>query len=659
MKRNPYSSQDFAWTEWTAEEIAKIANDFLVFKKEQYQKIKAIPAAERTFENTIYAIERTGVKMEDIFKISFLMNVSPSEEIRNIAQNIIDLVGKELIEIEYDEAIYRAVKEYEAKGEILEGAEKKLFSDMIREYRRMGFDLPASDRLKLQDNLKKLGEMSNLYSKNINEYKDAIFVSEEELEGLPESYKQSREKENGKYKITLEYPDFFPFMENAVRGDKRKELMDKYLHKGGEANVKLLQDILAVRDENARMLGYKNHAEFQLEVKMAKESNQVFSFIHDLAAQLEKGLENEMQTLRDFKKQLTQKEEDVLYYDVSFLVNQNRKQVFSVDTEKVREYFPLSTVLEQMFEIYGTLFSLKFEMVEGFSVWHEEVRVYTIREKDSSDLLAYFFLDLHPRAGKYGHAAVFNITSPCEVSYKSEVGRTPVAALVCNFPRPTDDRPSLLNHNEVDTLFHEFGHVLHEVLSDVRFSSQSGFSVARDFVEAPSQMLENWVWNKEILQKVSKHFVTGESLPEEMIENILKAKYHMIHYSTLRQIVFALFDMTLHTQTLSTTIDEFYHELMANYLQIQLPEGSLFSAGFGHLMGYDAGYYGYLWSKVYAADMFTRFEAEGILNPVTGKEYRKWILEKGASMEEMDLVRGFLGREPNNSAFLRELGMEK
>lgn len=656
LKRNPYTSQDFAWTHWSAQDIETVANNFLAYKKEAYAKIKSIPASERTFENTLYAIERTSAKAEDIYKISFLMNVSPSEEFRNKAQEVMDTIEKALIEVEYDEGMYQAVKEFEARGLVLEGEEKRLFDVMLRDYRRMGFDLKSEDRATLQKNLQQLSELANLYSKNINEYKDSILVTEQEMQGLPEAYKAGRKKEGDKFVVTLDYPDYFPFMENAVSSEKRQELMDKYLQKGGVENVKLLQNILQLRDENARLLGYKNHAEFQLEVKMAKESSQVFSFIHDLAAKLENGLRSEMQALEQFKQSLTGSGEMVHYYDVAFLINQNRKQVFSVDTEKVREYFPLTFVLGQMFEIYGTLFSLQFEKVEGYMTWENQVDVYTIKEKNSGELLAYFFLDLHPRPGKYGHAAVFNITSPCEESYGSAQGRTPVAALVCNFPEATAQRPSLLNHNEIDTLFHEFGHVLHEVLSTVRFASHSGFHVARDFVEAPSQMLENWVWNKEILQKISRHFETGETLPTEMIDNMIKAKYHMINYSTLRQIVFGIFDMTLHTQELHTSIDAFYNELMAQYLHIHLPETSLFSAGFGHLMGYDAGYYGYLWSKVYAADMFTRFEQEGILNSATGADYRTWILGKGSTLEEIDLVRGFLGREPNNIAFLREIG---
>lgn len=654
--RIPYQPTDFEWTHWTGKDIESAANVFLDFKKATYAEIKNIPAAQRNFENTVYAIERTNQMAEKVLKISFLMNVAPSQEIRGAAQLALEKVEKELIEIEYDEDMYRAVREYAQKQEMQSAEEAKMLKDLLRDYRRMGFDLPLEKRKQLQENLTTLSKLSTEYSKNINEYKDFILVTEDELEGLPAHFAQSLTKEGDQYRVSLDYPEYFPFMENAVSDEKRKELADKNLRKGGEANVAILKQILAFRNENAHLLGYRTHAEFQLEVKMAKNSKTVFEFLNDLSAKVEKGIQNEMQILKEFKTKMKGIEETVQYSDIGFLVNQQRKELFQVDAEKIREYFPTHFVLQKMFEVYGTLFSLSFEKVEGYPMWHSEVEMYALKEKENGNLLAYFFLDLYPREGKYGHAAVFNLISPHTIHYKSDDVATPVAALVCNFPRPTSERPSLLNHNEVLTLFHEFGHVLHEVLSQTRFSSQSGFSVARDFVEAPSQMLENWVWDKDILKLISQHYQTGESLSEEIRENMIRAKNHMVAYTSMRQLIFGIFDMTIHTESVES-YDSFYIELCAKYLGIHLPESSLFSAGFGHLMGYDAGYYGYMWSKVFAADMFTRFEAEGVLNPHTGMDYRHWILEKGAILEEMNLVRGFLGREPNSEAFLRELGI--
>lgn len=229
--------------------------------------------------------------------------------------------------------------------------------------------------------------------------------------------------------------------------------------------------------------------------------------------------------------------------------------------------------------------------------------------------------------------------------------------MLTNFPKPSVTHPSLMNHNEVVTLFHEFGHVMHETLTASRYRSQSGFNVAWDFAEAPSQMLENWAWDKEVLANISSHYITGESLPQDMIENLVRSKNCMEAYATMRQMVMASFDMRLHTREIDGEFNEEYARMVARSIGITLPKDQIFLAGWGHLMGYDAGYYGYMWSLVYAADMFTRFKEDGVLNPKTGMDYRKWILEKGSSQDEMSLVEGFLGRKVSNDAFLREKGL--
>jgi len=275
----------------------------------------------------------------------------------------------------------------------------------------------------------------------------------------------------------------------------------------------------------------------------------------------------------------------------------------------------------------------------------------------NGDSIAYFLLDLYPREGKYGHAAVFPIIPGHVETLSSATYAAPVAVMLANFPKPSENAPSLMAHSEVVTFFHEFGHIMHNTLTNARFASQAGTSVAWDFVEAPSQMLENWAWDKEVLRIISSHRETGEALPEAMLENMLHAKHHMIAHWTMRQMIFALYDMRLHTRGIEGELNEEYAQLVAEHTGIRLPEEQMFLAGFGHLMGYDAGYYGYMWSEVYAADMFSRFEREGILNPQVGMAYRKHVLERGSSRDEMRSVEGFLGRKANNEAFLRRMGL--
>jgi thimet oligopeptidase len=661
MERMEYAPQDFAWTRWTPEEIVRAGEEVLASKREAYAKVGGTAAEDAAFWNTVYAVEESNHCLWKLHALVILMNASPSKEVRDAAQKAVEAAEKELVDIEYDEAVYRAVKAYAERGEALEGEDAKLVRDMLRDYRRMGFDLPEEKRAMLKENLKKLSELSSEFGKNINEYEDRIEVTREELDGLPEAYVHNlRRTEEGKYVVTLDYPDLFPFMENAKDEKRREELALKNLRKGGERNMELLKEIVRLRDENARLLGYASHGQFRLETRMAKTPETVFGFINDLTEKLGRGIEREMGELREFKKRLTGAEAAELHHhDIPYLINQLKKERYQVDDERVREYFPIEKVKEGLFSIYSELLSVRFSRQEGYEFWHEDVELYKV-EDEGGELLAYFLLDLYPREGKYGHAAVFNIvTGHREAGPEGDRYVTPLACMFTNFPKPNAQHPSLLSHHEVETFFHEFGHVMHEILSKARYISQSGFSTAWDFVEAPSQMLENWVWDKEMLGRLSGHYRTGEPLPDDLLDNMLKAKHHMAAYTAMRQMVFALFDITLHTHGVKEELNEEYAEMVSRYVGVKLPDEQMFLAGFGHLMGYDAGYYGYMWSKVYASDMFTRFKQEGLLSKETGRDYRRWILEKGSSMDEMDLVRGFLGREPDSRAFLEEIGLEK
>lgn len=657
MKRIPYTKKDFAWTRWSVKDIEKVANDIVATIKERYAKVKNVPAAERTFENTVYAIESAGYGvMDNFYAIELLMNVSPKKEVREAAKRAVAMMNKKMVDMEFDEGLYKALKEYSEKKDKLKGEDKKLFEDMMRSYKRMGFDLPKEKRAKLKRNIKRLNKLSNNFSNNINEYHDFITATKEELAGLPENYiKGLRKDKNGKYVITLEYPDFFPFIRNAHNAKKRKEIMDKSLQKGGKKNMKLLSEILALRRENAKLLGYKTHADYKTEINTVKTSKRALSFVEGLMKKLSKGVAEDMKKLADIKKRHTGNPNAKLeYYDVLYYANLLQKEEFDVDSEKVREYFPVETVKKGTFEIYSKLLSVKFQKIKNFPLWHEDAELYAVKDTKGG-IISYFLLDLYPRANKFGHAAAFPLVFGRGVKDKDEYV-PPMACMVANFPKPTRKYPSLLTHGEVETFFHEFGHIMHDVLTTAKYMSQSGYSVAWDFVEAPSQMLEGWVWDKKMLNILSGHYKTKKNLPKKMLDNMLKAKYHMVYYSTMRQFILAMFDLTLHTKNIKDA-SGLYNRLAKKYVGLSFPKENIFPAGFGHLMGYDAGYYGYMWSKVFAADMFSLFEKNGLLNKKTGARYREWILEKGSSMDEMELLKKFLGRKPNNKAFLKEIGL--
>ena len=310
-----------------------------------------------------------------------------------------------------------------------------------------------------------------------------------------------------------------------------------------------------------------------------------------------------------------------------------------------------------LFTIYQRLFNVRFEKVENPSVWHDDVQMFSIYEKDSDDLIGKFYLDMFPRPNKYGHAAAFSVI----MGKMTDNGyQKPATALVCNFPKPTEYQPSLLTHDDVETYFHEFGHLVHGVLTKSPLVSYAGTSVPRDFVEAPSQMLENWVWEKESLSLFAKHYETGDIIPDQLLEKMIAAKNINSGTKALQQVFYGIYDFSLNDGfdpdgNKSTT--DLIKELKNDVTLYPYQEGTHQQASFGHLNGYGAAYYGYKWSEVYAHDMFSIFKNEGILNPKTGLRYRQIILEKGGTEEPLDLVKKFLGREPNSDAFLRSMGI--
>jgi len=649
-KRLIVTPKDFSWTKWKPADIKRMADSCILRKKKRYAVIKKIPKGKHTFENTVLALEYSSYDIaDDLAKLEVLMNVSTDKKVRDAAKRELDRLSHVMLDIEYDEKIYDALKDYASKNERLTGPRKKLFVEMMREYRRSGFELPKAKREKLKKMLKETSLLSNTFSHNINQYRDYILVSEEELTGLSERFISglSRDEKTGKYKISLDYPEIGPFMAKATNTAKRKELSEKNLKTGGTQNMKLLGRIVELRKKRAELLGYKTHADYKTETRTVKTKERALSFVNGLLRKTHKGLLKDMNELRAAKGS------PVEIYDLAFYSDQILQKKFKLDSEKVREYFPAEKVLRGTFAIYEKLFGVKFERVKGFPLWHKDVEVLAVKEKGST--IAHIVLDLYPREGKYTHACAIQLRGGRKIPNKNNYV-APVGVMLANFAKPTHTHPSLLSHGEVETFFHEFGHIMHVVLTRAEFGSQSGYNTAWDFVEAPSQMLEHWTWNAAMLKKMSGHYKTGAALPKSILNSLLAAKYHMEIYGTVRQLVLALFDLILHT-TYDKHPARLYARLVKKYIGISLPAGQLFPAGFAHLMGYDAGYYGYLWSKVFATDMFTRFEKEGLLNVKTGRAYRDIVLANGSSEDEVKLVERFLGRKVNDRAFLRELGI--
>ena len=452
MKRTRYEKADFKWVKWGGADFKRITADIVRRKRVAYAAIRAIPAAERTFENTVYALEASGDRASDeLNRISLLKEVSPDPKVRAAASGVLESLQKRLVEIEFDPRMYAAMKEYAKKKEKLKGPEKLLFEDLMKGYARMGFDLPKAKLAKLKANIKMLGKLSLAFDRNLNEHLDHILVTEAELDGLPESYRANLAKVGEKYKVTLAYPDVYPFLAGAHDEERRRELLEKFVRRGGTKNVALLKKMFRVRAENAKLLGYKTHADYQVELRMAKSAANIWRFIHDLERRTKKQAAKDLMMLKADKRRRTGNNKAVLgAHDIGYLFKQIRKEKFDIDSDIVKEYFPFEHVKQATLDAYQKLLGVVFKRRTDVKLWHPDVQLYDVYDARDG-YLSTFILDLYPREGKYGHAAAFEVTFGRQEGKKYQA---PLAAMVTNFPNPSAANPSLMSHGEVETFFH-------------------------------------------------------------------------------------------------------------------------------------------------------------------------------------------------------------
>lgn len=644
-----YQAQDLAPAE--AEARVKLEKDLAA--------LIAIPQAERTFENTIMGYERTFDNYGNALGMSgFLSYVSTDKKFRDAANDLQMQISQYMVDVATRRDVYKAIREYTDTNPRLDPVQAKLVKEMLIGFKNSGMDLNDADLEKFKALNKEKAEYIIKFDKNIQEYKDPLAVTQEQLKGLGEDYIQKLSKtDDGKYLVTLDYPDYVPFMQNADDEQARKELEFKFNRRGGQENVELLEKTLTLRREIARLLGYKNHAELRLEDRMSKNPKTVMAFLKDLQKKLKPLGKKEDKEMIAYKNSKTGKNSRTLYsWESGYWSNKFRKENLELDSEKIKEYFPSQVVIDGMLDLFGGVFGITFEPVD-IPVWHPDVKAFKIKDKASGELVAYFYMDLYPREGKYKHAACFGLVEGEEK--QDGTYQIPFVAIVANLNKPSGDTPSLLKHGEVETLFHEFGHVLHNALTKAKYSAFSGTSVSWDFVEAPSQMLERWAWDPQVLKKISRHYQTGESLPDDLIKRMIAAKNFGAGGMYLRQDFFAQYDMTLHTADTTPDTTKLYFELTKKIRGLPLTKGTIPQASFGHIMGgYDAGYYGYLWSEVIAEDFFGEFKKNGIFNPETGLKFRREILEKGGTLDEEKMVENFLGRPADNKPFLKSIGLE-
>jgi thimet oligopeptidase len=640
----------------TAEMIEAECDKAIAAADEIVAKVAAVPDDQRTFDNTLMPLERLSDLMGQAFgKYAFFGYVSTDEHVRDVARGREEAMEKYQVALGFREDVYRAVHAYSrtAEAKKLTGERARYLEFALRDFRRNGFGKDASVREKVQGLRERLVELGLEYEKTIAEWEDGIELPPDRAGGLaPEYLARLTKKENGNYWVSLDYPDAFPFFDTADDAALRKELTRRFWNEGYPGNIALLEEAIAVRQEIATLLGYESWAHYRLEVRMAETPENVNAFLQDLRSRIQDKLRADIAAM-----EATYAKNDpdgVNYWDWRYYNNAQLRDQYQVDQYEVSKYFPLERVLDGMFDITQEMFGLRYVEVENPAAWHEDVQLFEIHDRETGEFIAHFYTDLFPREGKFSHAAAFPLRSGGMFNGKRQ---TPVSAIVANVTKPTPDTPSLLTHDEVETMFHEFGHILHQTLTRAELPRFAGSSTEQDFVEAPSQNLEHWIWEAEVLDRFAGHYETGEKMPRSMLEGMIAAKNLNSGIKWLRQAFYASLDMAYHAPGAVKNTTAIMNELhpICGFPNL---EGTHMHAGFGHLFGYDAAYYGYLWSKVYGDDMYTAFEENGILNPEVGMRYRREIYEKGGSLDGKDLLRNFLGREPNNEAFLRDLGLE-
>lgn len=649
----------------TAADIPKQAETLMEKSKAVFDKVGSLKADDVTYENVIKVLADDYLEYStNRNMLDFPQHVSSDKELRD-ASNAADKKLSDFdVEMSMRQDVFDNLVVAQKKfGDTLKPEGQRYLERLIKLGKRNGLHLQKEVQEKIKEIKKRQSDIAIDFEKNLTEENTILEFTVEELAGLPEDFIKTLEKtETGACKVSLKYPHYFPCMKMARNPETRKRMEIAFNSRCMKENTAILEELVELRQKKADVLGYKTHAAFVLDMRLAKSPEAVSTFLTELAEKLQALKEPEMKQFFDYKKEDCEKygyefNGKIDMWDFRYYMTRVEEKQYAVDSNKLKEYFPMQVVTKGLLEIYQELLSLKYEEIPNAKVWFGDVTLYSVKDKESGELLGYFYLDLYPREGKYGHAACFGLQPGCiGVDGNRQMS---VAAMVANFTKPTEDKPSLLTHDEVETYFHEFGHVMHQLCAKADFALFSGTSVERDFVEAPSQMLENWCWEKESLQRMSAHYKDGSPIPDDLMTSLIKSRVANAGVFNLRQILLSKFDQDIHTRAKANTA-ELFSELSEKILGIKSTPNTNMPASFGHLAGgYDAQYYGYLWSEVFSADMFlSRFKKEGIMSPKVGMDYRKYILQPGGSLDASEMLRNFLGREPEKEAFLLSKGLK-
>jgi oligopeptidase A len=654
------SNSDYKPAIEKAIEIAKVEIDEIIKNSEK-----------PSFENTTVALDFSGEKLNRITSIFFNLNsAETNDEIQQIAQEVSPILSAFGNDITLNENLFKRVKSvFDVKASLNLSSEQTMLLDkQYKSFARNGANLNEIDKTQLREIDTKLSKLSLKFGENVLAETNAFemhLTNEDDVAGLPESVKEAakeiaKSKDKKGYIFTLDHPSYVPFLTYADNRELRKKLAiaagKKAFQDNEFNNEKVVLEIVNLRHQRANLLSYKTHAHFVLEERMAETPEKVIEFSNNLLEKAKPAALKEFKNLENYAKKLDGIDQ-LQKWDGGYYSEKLKKELFDLDQEILKPYFKLENVIDGVFTIANRLYDLAFEEIATIDKYHEDVKTYNVTDT-SGKFVAVFYADFHPRKGKRNGAWM---TSYKSQQIKNKINERPHISIVCNFTKPTETKPSLLTFNEVTTLFHEFGHALHGMLADTTYNSLSGTSVSWDFVELPSQILENWCFEKEALELFAKHYETGETIPMKYVEKIKESASFHEGMQTLRQLSFGLLDMQWHGQnpTKITSVKEFENNAFSDTKLYPDVAENCMSTAFSHIFqgGYSAGYYSYKWAEVLDADAFEYFLEEGIFNKEVATKFKENILSKGGTEKPMELYKRFRGKEPKPDALLKRAGL--
>lgn len=661
--------QALPFNEIKVEHYLPAIQEAIKISKKNIEEIKS--QKETSFENTVAALEQASESVDRISSIYFnLFSAEANDAHQALAQQISPILSAFASDVSLDDVIFQKIKfVYDNRAKLgLTGEDLRLTEKSYKDFVRNGALLDSTKKEELRKLDQELSVLSPQFSENVLKATNAFEMwidQESDLDGLPEGAREAaamaadQKGQKGKWLFTLHAPSFIPFITYSAKSHLREKIWRASSSKafGGEFdNQNIIKKIITLKTKRAHLLGYKNYAEYVLEERMAKNSETVFKFLQNLLEPSKKAAERDLNEVRAFRKQ-TEGTDVIKPWDFAYYSEKLKEQKYAFNEEELRPYFKLENVIEGVFEHSRKLFGLNYKLVTDIPTYHQDVKTYEVTDSEGH-YVGLFYMDFFPRETKKGGAWMTNYR---EQGIWSKQVRRPHVSIVCNFTKPTPTKPSLLSYDEVRTLFHEFGHALHGLLSQCKYRSLAGTNVYWDFVELPSQIMENWTEEKEGLDLFAKHYQTNELIPAELVQKIKKASMFQAGWMSLRQLSFGLLDMKWYTTdpALVTDVDQFETETMKVTRLLDKEAGTNMSCSFGHIFGggYAAGYYSYKWAEVLDADAFEYFKEEGLYSREVATKFKLNILSRGGTEHPMELYKQFRGREPDPNALLKRSGL--